>query len=118
MRYWSVRKMDKFEKRIREMALFRLYGPLLSGAQREILTSYLLYDLSIAEIATEMGISRAAAFDAIKKGEGKLEDYEGRLKMHAGREELLRRFEELKEKEGEELSIGLSALKEDIENGI
>ena len=71
--------MADLKERVRLVSLYRLYGELLSGTQKEILSSYLLYDLSIGEIAEEKGVSRAAAFDAIKKGEKKLEGYEKRL---------------------------------------
>lgn len=59
--------------------LLDAYESLLSLSQRETLTMYFRYNLSLGEIAEEKGISRAATFDALKKGAAKLRDYESKL---------------------------------------
>ena len=59
--------------------LLDLYEDFLSSAQKEALNLYLRYDLSLGEIAEEKSISRAAAFDAVKKGLSKLTSCEGKL---------------------------------------
>ncbi len=47
--------------------------------QREIITQYYDYDLSLQEIAENLKISRQAALDAIKKGGDMLKNYENKL---------------------------------------
>lgn len=110
--------MSDLKERIRLVSLYRLYGELLSGTQKEILSSYLLYDLSIGEIAEEKGVSRAAAFDAIKKGEKKLEGYEKRLHSLEAREKIDARLEKALTGSDEEMRKEILSLKEDIEDGI
>lgn len=110
--------MSDLKERIRLVSLYRLYGELLSGTQKEILSSYLLYDLSIGEIAEEKGVSRAAAFDAIKKGEKKLEGYEKRLHSLEAREKIAARLEKALTGSDEEMRKEILSLKEDIEDGI
>ncbi|WP_276813183.1 sigma factor-like helix-turn-helix DNA-binding protein [Faecalibaculum rodentium] len=65
--------------RIEANDLFDIYGPLLTERQREILTLSIQEDLSFGEIASELGISRAAAADAVKRGETLLSQYEKQL---------------------------------------
>ncbi len=67
--------------RIEVNDLFDIYGPLLTERQREILALSIQEDLSFGEIAAELGISRAAAADAVKRGETLLSQYEKRLGM-------------------------------------
>ena len=71
--------MDELDRRNRAIALFTLYGGLLSKTQREALSSHLCYDLSISEIAESAKISRAAASDAITKGMERLQKIEDAL---------------------------------------
>ena len=68
--------MELIEKRLYYAELFHLYGELLSTSQKEILSEYIVYDLSLSEIAENRGISRAGADDAIKKAMKKLDQYE------------------------------------------
>ena len=59
-----------------------VYGSLLTAKQREMVTAYYDYDLSIAEIAQNCEISRQAAFDAVNKATASLNDYENKLHLH------------------------------------
>lgn len=60
--------------------LYDIYGELLSKSQREVLDLRYNSDLSIAEIAEELGgISRPAVNNARKKGEDRLLELEGTL---------------------------------------
>lgn len=61
------------------LALLDAYESLLSDAQKETLTLYFRFNLSLSEIAEERGTSRTAIFDAIKKGVAKLRHYESCL---------------------------------------
>ena len=49
--------------------LLDFYGPVLTDKQRVILTEYYDEDLSLAEIAENLGITRQGVRDAIKHGE-------------------------------------------------
>lgn len=57
------------------------YGALLTEHRREIIRSYYDFDLSLAEIGENLGITRQAALCSIKQAEKQLLDYESKLKM-------------------------------------
>lgn len=56
-----------------------IYGQLLTKRQREVIAQYYDYDLSLQEISDNIGISRQAVLDAIKKGCEQLNEYESKL---------------------------------------
>ena len=92
---------ENIEKIIKYNSLLNIYGELLSKTQKEILTSYYEYNLSISEIADEKNISRAAVEDAIKKGINKLDDFENKLNCLNNKNktlDLLKKFNESKDK--------------------
>ena len=60
-------------------SLYDLYGPLLTKTQRQVLEEYLLKDITLSEIAENVGVSRQAVKDAVTKAEQKLEMYEEKL---------------------------------------
>lgn len=68
-----------FEKDLLYGTLLDYYGALLSERQRDALNFYYNDDLSLAEIADEMGISRQGVRDAIKRGEAELSEFESAL---------------------------------------
>ena len=57
------------------------YGALLTDHRLELIRNYYDYDLSLAEIAENFGITRQAALCSIKQAEKQLTDYESKLKM-------------------------------------
>ncbi|QQY80759.1 hypothetical protein EDD65_105105 [Keratinibaculum paraultunense] len=59
--------------------LFDFYGKLLSDSQYEVVELYYIHDLSLAEIGEELGISRQAVYDTLKRAEHKLYEYEAIL---------------------------------------
>ena len=59
--------------------LYDYYGELLTEKQKELFDLYYNEDLSLAEIASEIGISRQGARDIIKKCEEELLFYEEKL---------------------------------------
>lgn len=72
--------------------LFDLYGALLTEKKREVIKLYHEDNLSLAEIAEELGISRAAVHDSLQSSEKALREYEEKLGMLAdykNREKLL-----------------------------
>lgn len=73
--------------------LFDFYGPLLTDRQQEIIRAYYYQDLSLAEIANNLEISRQAVYDHLSRAKGQLIDYEGKLK-------LVSRYQEVQEETG------------------
>ena len=65
------------------------YGEVLTEKQRDVIELYYNEDLSLAEIAQNLGITRQGVRDSIKRGEAVLLDMEQKLG-------LLARFNELK----------------------
>jgi predicted DNA-binding protein YlxM (UPF0122 family) len=69
----------EFENRIRLGSLYGVYGQLLTTKQRRCTELYFYDDLSLAEIAAGMQISRQAVSDLLKRVEQTLEHYEAQL---------------------------------------
>jgi hypothetical protein len=67
------------KKTIKITMLFDFYGSLLTGKQRQIINSYFYNDLSLSEIADNIGISRQGVYDHLHRSEENLEDYEAKL---------------------------------------
>lgn len=74
---------EVFEQRIRLGRLFDLYGGLLTDKQRDCLNMYFYDDLSLSEISEELGVSRQAVHDLLKRVEQTLEKYENKLGLLA-----------------------------------
>ena len=73
-----------FEKDLKISFLLDFYGDVLSERKRTVLDYYYNDDLSLAEIAAEIGISRQGVRELIKKAEEELRFYEEKLGL-AGR---------------------------------
>lgn len=76
-------------------ALFEVYGKLLSSDRQKIMASYFSFNMTLVEIAEELGISRQAVLDAIKKSCEKLKEFESALGVHKKNQNLLQNLEEL-----------------------
>ncbi|HZS13076.1 MAG TPA: sigma factor-like helix-turn-helix DNA-binding protein [Candidatus Dormibacteraeota bacterium] len=59
--------------------LLDVYGALLTEHQREACRLHLDEDWSFAELAQELGVSRSAAHDLVRRALVQLEHYEARL---------------------------------------
>lgn len=59
------------------------YGPLLTERTRDVLDLYFACDLSLAEIAENLKISRQAVHDKVKQGVRLLQEYESKLSLTA-----------------------------------
>ena len=68
---------DKFK----QTYLYDFYGELLNEHQRQIYEDFVFNDLSLGEIASEVGISRQGVSDMIKRCGKKLENYEQKLHL-------------------------------------
>lgn len=64
--------------------LMDTYGPLLTDRQRHAMDLYFHEDLSLGEVAAELGISRQGVHDLLRRTEAVLESYERSLGL-AGR---------------------------------
>lgn len=69
------------EKNIKISILCDIYGSLLTDKQKDVLDLYYNDNLSLSEIADEIGITRQAVRDAIVKAEKKLFSFEENLKL-------------------------------------
>lgn len=68
-----------FEKNLEIGYLLDFYGDVLPERRRDIMDLYYNDDLSLGEIAEQLGITRQAVRDSIKKSETELFFYEERL---------------------------------------
>lgn len=68
-----------FEKNMRFVYLLDFYAELLDEHTRGVMQAYYEDDLSLAEIAEDVGISRQGIRHLIKKGEEQLEFFENKL---------------------------------------
>ncbi len=69
------------EKIVEQGLLYDFYGELLTAHQKQVYESVVYNDMSLGEIAQEMGISRQGVFDLIKRCDKTLQSYEDRLHL-------------------------------------
>ncbi|MBQ7572955.1 MAG: putative DNA-binding protein [Clostridia bacterium] len=67
------------DKNLSVSILMDFYGQLLTLKQLDALDLYYNDDLSLSEIADELGISRQGVRDSIKRGEKQLYEFEEKL---------------------------------------
>ena len=102
-----------FEKDLKIAYLLDFYGEVLTERKKEVLDMYYNEDLSLAEIAEQIGISRQGVRELIKKAEDELSFLEEKLEL-AGRMSALRHHTDnmISIAENEEIS---ESLKKEIE---
>lgn len=71
--------MTGMEQRVELNYLLDFYGPLMTEHRRELMRLYCEEDLSLAEIADQMQITRQGVSDAVNKAKRQLMDYESKL---------------------------------------
>ena len=76
---FNERLCKMFEKNLRLACLLDFYGEVLSERKQSVLSLYYNEDLSLAEIAEEIGISRQGVRELIKKAEEELIFFEEKL---------------------------------------
>ena len=69
------------EKMMHIGRLYDFYGALLTERQRKSIELHYLQDLSLGEIAAELGVSRQAVNDILRRTEEAMEQYEARLHL-------------------------------------
>ena len=67
------------EKNVEVCLLLDFYGKMLTDRQREIMILYYEDNLSLTEIADELGISKQGVSDSIKRSEKVLYETENKL---------------------------------------
>ena len=67
------------KKTIKITMLFDFYGSMLTEKQKQIINSYFYNDLSLSEIADNIGISRQGVYDHLHRSEKSLKKYEANL---------------------------------------
>ena len=83
------------DESVRLCLLNDFYGALLTENQQKVLDSYLNYNMQLTEISQNIGITRQAVLDTIKKASTKLENYEkklGMLKKYLAQRDLVENF--------------------------
>ena len=83
------------EKNVEVSLLFDFYGELLKPSCRQAVELYYNEDLSLAEIATQTGITRQGVRDSIKRSETQLFEFENKLGLLKKFIELERGLEEI-----------------------
>ncbi len=78
--------------------LFDFYGELLSARQREIFSLYYNEDLSLSEVAEQVGITRQGVRDTVKKAEEQLISLEENLGLAARFREISKKSDGIIEK--------------------
>lgn len=99
-------------KNLDMIMLLDFYGEMLTAKQRDFLDFYYNDDLSLAEIAENVGITRQGVRDAIKRAEGQLIEMENKLGFVARFDEIKSGLEKISAKAAkineENLTCGLS----------
>lgn len=85
-----------FQKNMRFVYLLDFYAELLDEHIRGVMRAYYEDDLSLAEVAEDVGISRQGVRHLIKKGEEQLEFFESKLGLASRDEELTKLCESIK----------------------
>lgn len=74
---------EALERRVQLSRLYDLYGPLLTERQRRVYEMHELDDLSLSEIADELGISRQGVSDQLQRARDRLDEIETLLGFDA-----------------------------------
>lgn len=91
------------DKLVYRAVLFDNYGDLLNEKQRKIMEYTVYEDMSLSEIGEAEGISRQAASVLLKRGDERMQEFEGSLHMVEMKEnigEALKRLKGMKLDEG------------------
>ncbi len=116
---------EELERKVDLAFLAAFYGGLLTEHQRRVLSLYCEEDLSLGEIAEEVGASRQSVHEALSRAEAKLFEMEASLgvaarfrRMEAGLEAALRAVREKDNARAERLLEELLRLDQEESNGL
>ena len=77
----NLAKVIDMEKIGRQVFLYDFYGELLTEHQKRVYEDVVLNDMSLSEIAEELGISRQGVHDLVKRCDKILAGYEEKLHL-------------------------------------
>ena len=86
---------ETVEDRMRQSLLLDFYGELLTEKQRSCYDLHINEDLSLAEIAEQLGISRQGVWDNIRRAESALTEIEDKTGLMGRFEETRRALDRL-----------------------
>ena len=116
---------EDLEKKVDLAFLSALYGGLLTENPRLILSLHCEEDLSLSEIASEVGISRQAVHESLNRAAARLEELEAALgvaarfrKMESGLEAALSAMNHQNYTQARVLLEGLLRLDQEEKNGL
>ena len=95
------------EDRVMQSLLLDFYGELLTDKQRECCELHFNEDLSLAEIAEQVGVSRQGVWDNIRRAEAALQEIEEQTGLIRRFAETQKGLEKLDELAGRLLSLPL-----------
>lgn len=70
--------MEKFVERT---LLYDFYGELLTERQQQVYENVVLDDMSLSEVASDLGISRQGVHDMVRRCDKTLDEYEEKLHL-------------------------------------
>ncbi len=116
---------EDLERKVDLAFLAAFYGGLLTENQRRILSLHCEEDLSLAEIAEEVGVSRQAAHESLSRASARLSELESSLgmaarfrRMEAGLNEALLSLRGKEYSRAERILEDLLSLDQEDENGL
>lgn len=69
------------EKIVKRSLYYDFYGELLTSHQQDVYEEAVFNDMSLGELSDELGISRQAVHDLIRRCDRQLEEYEEKLHL-------------------------------------
>lgn len=84
------------DSRVNRSMLLDFYGELLTEKQRECFDLHYNEDLSLSEIAEQLGISRQGVWDNIRRAEAAMQEIENKTGLIRRTEETAKALERLK----------------------
>ncbi len=116
---------EELERKVDLAFLSAFYGGLLTENQQRILSLYSEEDLSLSEIASEVGISRQAVHESLNRAASRLEELESVLgvaarfrEMESGLEAALDAINHQDYSQAKLLLEGLLRLDQEDKNGL
>ncbi len=89
------RSLDVLEDKFYYNSLFDAYGELLTKKQFDIMSMFLVDDLSVTEIAENLSVSRQSVFSVVQKSKEKLKEFENYIGFVSIREGVNSKLESL-----------------------
>ena len=118
-------KRENLDRKVDLAFLLAFYGGMLTEKQRQIVTLHCEEDLSLGEIAEEIGISRQSVHDTLTRAAARLEEMEAALgtarrfqRMQSGLSEALASLRQQDYAGAEEILSRLQRQEEEESNGL